>query len=170
MNEVSSIDRLDAELLAALDADPRLPMSELAARLRVARNTVQARLTRLTDAGVLEGFGARVDLARLGLAVVAFVHLELAQGALQAVIDELRSRAHVLEVNATTGRSDLVVRIAARSHPELQAVLQDVLAVPGVLRTATEIALSTPVPYRVAPLLSALTEGSGRGRAQPPLG
>jgi DNA-binding Lrp family transcriptional regulator len=166
MTEMSRIDRLDAELLAVLDEDPRLPVSELATRLRVARNTVQARLTRLTETGVLEGFGARVDLARLGLAVVAFVHLELAQGALQAVIDELRSRPSVLEVNATTGRSDLVVRIAARSHPELQALLQEVLAVPGVLRTATEIALSTPVPYRVAPLLSALTESSGRGRAQ----
>jgi DNA-binding Lrp family transcriptional regulator len=162
---VSSIDRLDADLLAALARDPRAGTTELAAALGTTRNTVQARLTRLVDSGVLEGFSARVDLSRLGLGVVAFLHLELAQGALASVVAALRERPHVLEVHATTGRSDLVVRVAARSHPELQAVLQDVLSVPGVVRTVTEIALTTPVPYRVDPLLAALTEDRGRGRA-----
>lgn len=163
---MSSIDRLDADLLAALALDPRAGTTELAARLATTRNTVQARLARLAESGVLEGFSARVDLARLGLGVVAFLHLELAQGALSGVVEELRTRPAVLEVHATTGRSDLLVRVAARSHPELQAVLQDVLAVPGVLRTDTEIALTTPVPYRVGPLLEALTAERGRGRAR----
>ena len=164
---MTSIDRLDADLLAALTQDPRAGSTELAAALGTTRNTVQARLARLRESGVLEGFGARVDLARLGLVVVAFLHLELAQGTLAAVVEELRGRAHVLEVHATTGRSDLMVRVAARSHPELQALLQDVLAIPGVVRTATEIALTTPVPFRVGPLLEALTEDRGRGRAGP---
>jgi DNA-binding Lrp family transcriptional regulator len=164
--EVSSFDRLDFDLLAALSEDPRTGASELAIRLGVTRNTIQARLHRLADSGVLEGFSARVDLARLGLPVSAFLHLELAQGALQSVIDALRLRPHVLEVNATTGRSDLVVRVAAHSHPELQTVLQDVLAIPGVVHTVTEIALTTPVPYRIGPLIATLTEDRGRGRAQ----
>ncbi len=163
---MSTFDRLDFDLLAALSEDPRTGASELAVRLGVTRNTIQARLHRLADSGVLEGFSARVDLARLGLPVSAFLHLELAQGALQSVIDALRLRPHVLEVSATTGRSDLVVRVAARSHPELQTVLQDVLAVPGVVHTVTEIALTTPVAYRVGPLLATLTEDRGRGRAQ----
>lgn len=162
---MGSIDRLDADLLGALADDPREGTSELAVRLGVARNTVQARLARLTSSGVLQGFDPRVDLARLGLSVVAFLHLELAQGTLQDVIDALAEEPHVLEVHATTGRSDLAVRIAARNHAELQAILQQVLALPGVVRTNTEIALTTPVPFRVGPLLAALTEDTGRGRA-----
>jgi DNA-binding Lrp family transcriptional regulator len=165
VSNLTSIDRLDADLLAALTLDPREGTSELAARLGVARNTVQARLARLMGSGVLQGFDPRVDLSLLGLSVVAFLHLELAQGTLQDVIDALAENPHVLEVHATTGHSDLVVRVAARSHPELQAVLQDVLAFPGVVRTNTEIALTTPVPFRVGPLLTALTEQRGRGRA-----
>jgi DNA-binding Lrp family transcriptional regulator len=164
---MTSFDRLDAELLALLAQDPRLSSSELAARLGTTRNTVHARFTRLTESGVLSDFAARLDLERLGVAVLASVHLELAQDAIDAVVTALRHRAHVLEVIATTGRSDLTVRVAARSHAELQAVVQDILAIPGVVHTVTEIALTTPVPYRVGPLLAMLTEASGRGRARP---
>lgn len=164
---MSSIDRLDADLLAVLSEDPRAGVTEIATRLGVTRNTVQARLARLTDSGVLQGFSARVDLARLGLGVVAFLHLELSQGALGSVVEALHELPHVLEVNATTGRSDLVVRVAAEGNPELQAVLQDVFSIPGVVRTVTDVALTTPVAYRVDPLLHALTRDRGRGRAQP---
>jgi DNA-binding Lrp family transcriptional regulator len=162
---VSSIDRLDADLLAALIDDPRTGVTELAERLGVARNTVQARVARLTSSGVLHGFTARLDLDALGLPVVAFLHLELAQGALQDVVDGLAERPFVLEVVATTGRSDLTVRVAAPDHAALQALLQEVLDLPGVVRTTTEIALTTPVAYRVGPLLASLTAQRGRGRA-----
>ncbi|MCU1692876.1 MAG: transcriptional regulator, AsnC family protein [Frankiales bacterium] len=165
LTAVSSIDRLDADLLGALADDPRAGVTELAATLQVARNTVQARLARLTASGVLKGFSARLDLDLLGLPVIAFLHLELAQGALADVIDALTERPYVLEVVATTGRSDLMVRVAAHDHAELQGLLQDVLDVPGVVRTTTEIALTTPVPYRVAPLLAHVTADRGRGRA-----
>ncbi|MCW2605670.1 MAG: transcriptional regulator, AsnC family protein [Frankiales bacterium] len=165
LTHVTSIDRLDADLLAALAQDPRTGTTELAERLGVARNTVQARLSRLATSGVLQGFGARLDLASLGLPVVAFLHLQLAQGALQDVVDALAELPFVLEVVATTGSSDLAVRVAAPDHPALQASLQQVLALAGVVRTTTEIALTTPVPYRVGPLLASLTADRGRGRA-----
>ncbi|GAB7192281.1 Lrp/AsnC family transcriptional regulator [Kineococcus sp. NUM-3379] len=162
---MSSIDRLDAELLAALSEDPRRGISDLAARVGVARNTVSARLARLAQDGVLKGYDVRVDLPALGLPVTAFLHLQLAQGGLQGIIDALARFPEVLEVCITTGPSDLVVRVACPGNSELQALVQEVLAVPGVVRTTTEIALTTPVHYRVAPLLTALTAGRGRGRA-----
>jgi|ERR1700722_2384015 len=165
---MSSIDQLDTALLTALDADPRTGVRELAQRLGVARNTVQARLRRLEESGVLEGFTVRVNLSTIGLPVHAFVRMELAQGALSSVIEALRARPAVLEVHATTGQSDLSVRVAARNHPDLQEMLQDILAIPGVLRTSTEMALTTPVPYRTGPLLRSLTAGTGSGRAHPP--
>ncbi|PPK97725.1 DNA-binding Lrp family transcriptional regulator [Kineococcus xinjiangensis] len=165
---MSSIDRLDADLLAALSEDPRRGISELAALTGVARNTVMARLSRLSETGVLQGYDVRVDLERLGLPVTAFLHLQLAQGGLQEIIDALARFPEVLEICITTGASDLVVRVACPGNAELQAFVQEVLAVPGVVRTTTEIALTTPVPYRVAPLLAALTAGRGRGRAGRP--
>ncbi|WP_189094618.1 Lrp/AsnC ligand binding domain-containing protein [Nocardia jinanensis] len=60
---------------------------------------------------------------------------------------------------------DLFVRVAAPGNPELQELLHDLRAIPGVVRTDTEIALTTPSPYRVDPLLQSLTAAAGRGRA-----
>ncbi|MEV0595722.1 Lrp/AsnC family transcriptional regulator [Nonomuraea cavernae] len=162
---MTSIDRLDAELLIALSDDPRAGTSELAAKLGVARNTVQARYQRLAESGILAGFSARVDLERLGLPVTAFLHLQLAQGALQEVTDGLGRLSHVLEVCTTTGTSDVMARVACRSHAELQSLIQEVLTIRGVVRSTTEIALTTPVQYRLGPLLETLTSEQGRGRS-----
>jgi DNA-binding Lrp family transcriptional regulator len=159
---VTTIDALDAALLAALAEDPRRGPTELASRLGVSRNTVHARLSRLEASQILAGFSARLRLTALGLAVEAIVDVELSQGALQAVIDALADMPNVLEVMATTGRADLVVRVAARTHEELQALLQEILAMAGVTRTTTHIAMTNPVPYRVTPLLRHLT-GSAVG-------
>jgi DNA-binding Lrp family transcriptional regulator len=168
LTAVTSIDALDADLIAALSEDPRMGPTELSQRLRVSRNTVHARLTRLASARILDGFSARVHLPALGLAVEAFVDVELAQGALQAVIDSVAEIPNVLEVNATTGRGDLVVRVTARTHEELQALLQDILAIDGLMRTTTRVVLTTPVPYRVAPMLAHITGTAGRGRSGTP--
>ncbi|MFE3022789.1 Lrp/AsnC family transcriptional regulator, partial [Nocardia tengchongensis] len=50
------IDGLDSALLRELAADPRVPILELAQRLGIARNTVQARMKRLEAAGVVRGY------------------------------------------------------------------------------------------------------------------
>lgn len=167
MTTSMQIDELDADLIIALSENPRLSATELAQRFRVSRNTVHARLARLSDAGIIAGFTVRVQLPEIGLSVEAFVDVELAQGALHAVIDALEGKPNVLEVHATTGRADLMVRVAASSHAELQHLLEEMYELGGVNRTTTHITLSTPVRYRVAPLLAQLTRASGRGRAGP---
>jgi DNA-binding Lrp family transcriptional regulator len=159
------IDELDADLVAALSEDPRMSVMELAQRLRVSRNTVHARLSRLSAARIIVGYSVRVGLVEVGIPVEAFVDVELAQGALQAVIDALGVMPNVLEVHVTTGRADLMVRIAARAHEELQHLIQEMYDIEGVNRTTTHIALSTPVPYRIGPLLKRVTRAAGRGRS-----
>ncbi|OBH09556.1 Lrp/AsnC family transcriptional regulator [Mycobacterium sp. E1747] len=162
---MTTIDELDADLVSALSEDPRKSVMELAHRLRVSRNTIHARLSRLSAAGIVVGYSVRVGMVDVGVPVEAFVDIELAQGALQAVIDALGMMPNVLEVHVTTGRADLMVRIAARTHEELQHLIQEMYDIEGVNRTTTHIALSTPVPYRVGPLLKRLTRAAGRGRS-----
>jgi DNA-binding Lrp family transcriptional regulator len=131
----------------------------------VSRNTIQARIARLSTEQIVAGFNVRVRLGDIGIPVEAFVDIELAQGALQTVIEALGELPNVLEVHATTGRADLMARVATRTHEELQHLLQEMYNITGVNRTTTHIALSTPVPYRVGPLLAHVTRAAGRGRA-----
>jgi len=73
------IDELDAQLIDLLAAEPRVGVLEASRRLGVARGTVQARLDRLRDRGVITGYGPDVDPAALGFRVTGFVTLEIRQ-------------------------------------------------------------------------------------------
>lgn len=147
------LDELDARLLLLLTDEPRLGVLECSRRLGVARGTVQARLDRLERRGVLSGFPPEVDLAAMGYRLTAFAVLEIAQGRRGEVAQRLAAIDEVCEVHATTGQGDLLVRIVAKSNADLQRVIDAVVDVQWVQRTSTSIALSTPIPMRVRPLL-----------------
>ncbi|MEO6715276.1 MAG: Lrp/AsnC family transcriptional regulator [Mycobacteriales bacterium] len=150
----SLIDALDARLIDVLARFPRVGVLETARRLRVARGTAQARLDRLQQRGVIAGFGPDIDVVALGYGVTAFATLEIAQGRGRHVEEHLAQIPEVLEAHTITGPGDLLVRLVARSNNHLQSVIDQVLEVDGIRRTATVIALSSPVRYRVLPLVA----------------
>jgi DNA-binding Lrp family transcriptional regulator len=147
------LDDLDARLLRELDESPRVGVLELSRRLGVARGTVQARLDRLVERGVIATFAPTLDPVALGYTVTAFATLEISQGQGQAVLAHLRSIPEVLEVHTITGPGDMLCRVVARSNDDLQHVLDRVTEYPEIVRTSTVIALSNPVRHRVLPLV-----------------
>lgn len=150
------IDDLDRQLLALFAAEPRIGVLEASRRLQIARGTVQARLDRLTRTGVITGWGPRISPAALGYAVTAFITLEIVQ---HPGRDEIGGRLaripEVLECWTVTGSGDLWCRIVARSNADLQRVIDAVVQDPGVVRTATVIALAELIPLRTEPLIAA---------------
>ena len=161
------LDRLDAEIIGRLTRNARAGVVELAAALGVARNTVQARLKRLEDSGVVRGFRPDVDLEAIGVPVQAFVDVELDQRRMAYVVKEIAQIPEVLEIITQAGREDLRVRVAAVTHAELQEVVVRIIDTDGVRHTTSTLAISTPLPYRVQPLLDKLTRESGYGRSTP---
>jgi DNA-binding Lrp family transcriptional regulator len=150
------IDELDARLIELLTAEPRVGMLEASRRLGVARGTVQARLDRLQVRGVITGYGPDISPAALDHGVTAFVTLEIRQvGGHDSVAAKLAGIAEVLEAHTITGAGDMFCRVVARTNADLQRVIDAMVEVPGVLRTATVIVLDTPLPYRSLPLVRA---------------
>ena len=148
-------DAIDLRLLRELVADPRLPVSELAVRAGVVRNTAQARVERLTRDGVLGRNERQVDLRALGFAVSAVVSITVRHAEIDLAVQTLAGNRAVLQVDEVAGAAgDLLVRVACRSTDELQQVVHSLLSTPGVVATATQVVLSTRVPYRVSPLLA----------------
>lgn len=148
------IDDLDARLIELLAVEPRAGVLEASRRLGVARGTVQARLDRLHERGVVTGYGPEVDPAALGHGVTAFVTLEIRQaGGHDPVAGRLAEIPEVLEVHTITGPGDMLCRVVARTNADLQRVIDVIVDVPGVMRTSTVIALAAPVRYRVLPLV-----------------
>ena len=156
------IDQLDGRLLELLSAEPRVGVLEASRRLGVARGTVQARLDRMQARGVITGYGPDVDPAALGYGVMAFVTLEIRQaGGHDPVADRLGAIAEVLEAHTITGAGDMLCRIVARSNADLQRVIDAIVALEGVVRTSTVIALASPLPHRMLPLVRAAASGTG---------
>jgi DNA-binding Lrp family transcriptional regulator len=159
-SDQDGIDRLDCALIELLAAEPRVGVLEASRRLRVARGTVQARLDRMRDRGVITGYGPDVDPAALGYEVTAFITLEIRQaGGHDPVADRLSVIPEVLEVHTITGAGDMLCRVVARTNADLQRVLDAILSTEGVIRSATVISLATQVRYRILPLVRAACRG-----------
>lgn len=148
------LDALDVDLLAAMRAHTRVNVLELSRTLKVARGTVQARLDRLERNGVIAGYGPEIDLGAAGQGVQAIVTLEIVQGALDDVTGELAAQPSVLEAYATTGSSDVICRLGASSHEDLQQALLTLNRSPSVGRSTSVVILSVVVPPRSLPLLA----------------
>jgi DNA-binding Lrp family transcriptional regulator len=149
----TGIDALDARLIRALCDIPRAGVMELARQLGVARGTVQARLDKLQQRGIISGFDPDLDLTAMGYEVLAFVSLEIAQGRLFDVATHLREIPEVLEIHSVTGGGDLLCRVVARTNDHLQHVISRILEVHGINRTSTQIALTEQLRHRVLPLV-----------------
>ncbi|MFE9772662.1 Lrp/AsnC family transcriptional regulator [Streptomyces sp. NPDC005931] len=151
-----AIDPLDARILLALDDDPGATILQLAKVLGVSRNTVHARLQRMDRAGVLLGFSQRVSPATLGYTLVAFVSLAIGQREGAGALRLLEGIPEVVEVHATTGEADLLVKVVARDTADLHRITTAILDIEGVVRTSTAVSLFQAMPNRTRALLESL--------------
>jgi DNA-binding Lrp family transcriptional regulator len=154
-SSMTGLDAIDAQIFLELDDDPRRPVVSMADRLGLARRTVQSRLARLEEAGMLRAHSTRLLPGELGFPIAAIISADLDQSRLAVVVETLEAMPEVLEVAATSGDQDIVARVVARDTDHLYLLGQDILACPGVRRTRTALILRDLVPYRTRPLVEA---------------
>jgi len=146
-------DATDIRLLAALVERPRATAVVLAEMTGMSRNTVQSRLTRLDELGLLESFERRISPKALGYPLTAFVRTTVTQNRLDEVAGTLAEIPEVLQVQGISGRDDLHVHVVAVDVDDLYRIAGRILAVPGVERTETALVMRELVNYRITPLL-----------------
>jgi DNA-binding Lrp family transcriptional regulator len=159
-----TLDELDRRLLVLLLEQPRAGLREHARTLGVARGTVAARFLRLQEAGVICGLAPQVEPRAFGHELLAFVQLDLTQGYIDSVVEDLAAIPEVIEAYTMTGDGDLLCRIVARDTAGLEHVIQRIIAVPGVVRTRSQMALTQRIPYRTLPLVRADSWAPSRTR------
>ena len=147
------LDRLDLRILLALLDRPRAGVREHARTLEVARGTVQSRIDRLQRRGVIVDVAPQISPAGLGYGALAYVRLQLAQGVLDDVTARLTTIPEILSVDSIAGDADLLCQVVAADPENMEAVIQQELAVPGVIRSRTETVLRRRVAPRVRPLI-----------------
>ncbi len=149
----SDLNKLDLDLLQLIVEEPKAGVREYARRLNVARGTVQSRLDKFARDGVITSYRPQMQPTALGYAILAFVHLDIAQQMMDVTCAHLATIPEVLEVNSVAGEGDLLCRVVAIDHEDFERVLQEMIGTEGVLRTKSELVLSRRIAPRIIPLL-----------------
>ena len=108
------LDRLDRAILALLQREGRVSNAELAERVRLSPSACLRRVQRLERDGVIAGYAARLDPARLGLGLQAFVRLQLARhdaASIQRFVERLQEWDEVVACHALTGDMDYLLHV-----------------------------------------------------------
>jgi DNA-binding Lrp family transcriptional regulator len=150
---MNGYDAVDRSLLTALAADPRATVVALADRLAMSRNTVQARMSRLEASGAFLSFERSIDPAPLGFPLEAFISVHVRQKRLAEVVDEIAEIPEVIQAHGLSGSVDLLVRVVCRDAHDLFRIDGEILAIEGVERTETSLAMGELIPFRLRPLL-----------------
>jgi DNA-binding Lrp family transcriptional regulator len=137
------VDRIDFELLAALQKNGRASNKELAAEVGLAASSTHARVRRLEKDGVLRGVRAEVAPEAVGIQLQALVFIRLAVHGATHVTEFWRSMLALPEVVAAYylgGEDDLLLHVAARGSDHLrQVIFDEVSAREEVRRIRTEL-------------------------------
>ncbi|WP_300572883.1 Lrp/AsnC family transcriptional regulator [Phenylobacterium sp.] len=137
------MDETDRQLLALLRADARASVASLAERLKVSRGTVQNRIDRMRQRGVIQGFTVRTrpDVEAQRVRAVMTISVE-GEGS-PRVVRALQGFAEVVAVHTTNGRWDLVAELDTDSLAAFSAALDEIRRIPGIAATETSILLAT---------------------------
>jgi len=140
---MNNIDDTDRELLALLRQDARMPVATLAAKLKVARGTVQNRMKRLEREGVIVGYTVRVKPQAEAHRIRALMTIVVEGNRGAEVLHALRGHPNVTGLHSTNGRWDLIAELRADSLEAFDRALGNIRLIDGITSTETSLLLST---------------------------
>lgn len=140
-----NLDPTDWAILAELQRDGRIALSELGRRVNLSASATTERVRRLESTGVITGYRAEVDLAKTGYAVLAVVRLKYPGNRHEPLHALLAERPEILECLRTTGDDCYTLKVAATSMPHLEQVVNELT---GFGSTTTNIVYRQTLPYR----------------------
>ncbi len=144
------LDEVDQQILACLGNDGRASFAALGERVGLSAPAAKRRVDRLVAEGVIRGFTAVVDEARLGASTEAFVELHCRSRTNPADIAEMvAGHPEVVAAYTVTGDADALVHVRTSSPAALEAVVEQIRAHHNAERTKTTIVLSSVVPPRL---------------------
>jgi Lrp/AsnC family leucine-responsive transcriptional regulator len=140
----STIDGIDRDILAELQANARIAFAELGRRVGLSTPAVIERVKRLEENHIILGYRAIVDPAKVGLPVRAFVKVTIAGDRLTKFSELIKLLPEVLECHRVTGAESFMVQVAVRDVAHMEEVID---AMMPYVATNTSMILASPVPW-----------------------
>lgn len=145
-------------ILRILRDDGRITLTDLADRVHVSRTNVHGRIAKLHERGIVHGYTARIDTAKVGLPVAALVLIGVDQSQLDTLRERLDSMPAVEHWGLTMGAYDGFIMARVASVEELRRLLVDELrTMPGITRTESVLMIEETGPRQALPDAEAQT-------------
>ncbi len=140
------LDGVGWRLLRLLQENARLSFRQLGEAVGLTAPAVAERVRRLEDTGILTGYYAAIDLAKVGLPIQAFIHLTTNSQQSGRFRKAVLDIPEIIECYCVTGNESYILKVAVTSVPHLEHVLLNLVNF-GEVRTS--MVLSTQVARRV---------------------
>ncbi len=124
-SEISKIDKKDIEILKILEQNARIPITELAKKVKLSHETVRYRLNKLVKNGVIERFTIRINKKKLGYnfyAVIMIATWNYTKEEWEEFFDYLMKHKNIVSVEKITGNYDVKISFWATSSEELDFI------------------------------------------------
>ncbi|MBJ8347121.1 Lrp/AsnC family transcriptional regulator [Antrihabitans sp. YC2-6] len=150
------MDATDRKILAELQADGRLTLTDLADRVRLSLSPCHRRLRALEQSGAIRGYRAYLDAHVLGLTFEALIFVTMRTSdpdILKAFEQAAIETPQILQAQRLFGDPDYLLRVIARDLPAFQQLYDEHLgALPGVQRLSSTLVMKSVVEDRPLPL------------------
>jgi len=141
------LDPIDRKLLRAVQDDSRRGVGELGEIVGLSGSACHRRLKQLEERGLIRGYRAELDAARLGYSMQFFIEVGLtsqSEAALDAFETAVRGVPEVLECHLMAGQSDYILRVICRDHDDFERLHRRLSArLPGVARLHSNLSIRT---------------------------
>lgn len=134
------LDKTGQDILYLLQEDARMPFAEIGRRVGLSAPSVAERVRRMEEAGIIEGYHARVNLDKVGLPVTVYIEITSSDGRTDLIQKFAVSHPAVSECYCITGERDILIRASFGSIKELDQLVQQ-LARYGKVSTAAVMAV-----------------------------
>ena len=150
-----SLDETSRKLLTLLTENATLSYAEMGQILHLSPPAVHERVKQFRQDGTIKGTHVRLDPARIGRPLLAFVHVFSKRLAAVTHVSKLAPLPEVEEIHSLTGDSGMLLKVRTRDTQSLERLLTQIQLIEGIDSTRTHIALSTflergPSPAGVA--------------------
>jgi Lrp/AsnC family transcriptional regulator, leucine-responsive regulatory protein len=119
-----TMDQVDWQIVAELQRDGRLSFNQLGRRINLSAPAVAERVRRLEESGVIAGYQARIDAAKAGLPLTAFVQMRCSHGRCLLKTTTSEEFPEVVEVHKLSGAFCSMLKLRLASMPHLEGVLE----------------------------------------------
>jgi Lrp/AsnC family leucine-responsive transcriptional regulator len=154
------LDETGWHILEALQDNARLSFSELGQRVGLSSPAVAERVRRMEDAGIISGYRAVVNTAKIGYPITAIMRMNSQGERCTRLNAQIREIPEVLECYRVTGEDCHVMKVMVSSVEHLESLI-DRLSMYG--QVTTSIVLSTPVTRRI---VTRVTEDANEERVE----